>query len=80
MSPYIESIQLLDGQLKNLQHHQERFQRTRLSELGLDKHPRLEEAIVLPGGLEKGLFKCRVLYGKEIELIEYEPYLRRTIG
>lgn len=80
MSPYIETIQLLDGKLNNLIYHQERFQRTRLSELGLETHPRLEDVIVIPGGLEKGLFKCRVLYGKEINSIEYEPYVPRSIG
>ena len=73
MSRFIETIKLLDGELKNLKYHQARLERTRRSELGLRHHPRLEEVIRVPEGLDRGLFKCRVLYRKEVELIEYEP-------
>jgi len=74
MSRYIETIQVFQGELKNLEFHQERFERTRLEALGLKKHPKLEDAISLPHGLEQGLFKCRVTYRKDIELIEYESH------
>jgi 4-amino-4-deoxychorismate lyase len=74
MSRFIESIQVSRGVLNNLELHQERLERTRYETLGLKKHPRLEQVIEVPGGLEQGLFKCRVTYGKDIELIEYEPY------
>lgn len=74
MSRYIETIQVLQGELKNLEFHQERFERTRLETMGLKKHPILENEISLPRGLEQGLFKCRVSYRKDIELIEYESH------
>lgn len=74
MSRFIESIQVNKAELKNLEFHQERFERTRFEVLGLKNHPRLEQAIELPRGLEQGLFKCRVTYGEKIELIEYEPH------
>lgn len=73
MSRCIETIQLLQGELKNLGFHQERFERTRREVLGLRKHPQLSEQIQVPEGLEKGLLKCRVIYEKEILRIEYEP-------
>ena len=79
MSPYIETIRLQEGVLWNLSYHQARFERTRSRELGLSSHPRLEEIIQVPDGLEKGCLKCRVLYGEEIERIEYEPHIRRRI-
>ena len=79
MSPYIETIKLLDGELKNLQYHQLRFERTRSLTLGLKTHPKLGQVIQIPGGLEAGLLKCRVTYGKEIELIEFEPHERRLV-
>lgn len=74
MSRYIETIKLHQGSLRNLEFHQERFERTRSRALGLRKHPQLEELIRVPAGLEHGLFKCRVTYEKEILLVEYEPY------
>jgi len=74
MSRYIETIQLLKGKLINLEFHQERFERTRSQALGLKKHPLLSDVLQVPRGLELGIFKCRVVYEKEILRIEYEPY------
>ncbi len=74
MFPFIETIKLLDGELKNLPWHQERLERTRFEVLGLGEHPELLLEVPVPGGLDRGLFKCRVLYAEVIELIEYEPY------
>ena len=79
MSRCIETIQLLNGELRNLEFHQERFERTRSLVLGLSKHPLLAELIQLPCGLEKGLLKCRVIYEKEILRIEYEPQHLREV-
>jgi 4-amino-4-deoxychorismate lyase len=75
MSRFIETIQLLNGKLRNLEFHQERFERTRKEVLGLKKHPLLQEVIRIPDGLESGLLKCRLTYHKEVELIEFEPQL-----
>ncbi len=80
MSRYIETIQLRNGELLNPEFHQERFERTRSKALGLKKHPLLTEVVRIPHGLEQGIFKCRVLYEKEIELVEYEAYQFRLIG
>jgi len=79
MSPYIETINLLDGELKNLKYHQERFERTRSQTLKMRTHPELGRVIQIPAGLERGNLKCRVLYGKEIERIEFEPHVRKAI-
>ena len=79
MSRFIETIQVNRGELRNLEYHQERFERTRLEVLGLKKHPQLDQVIRLPQGLEHGRFKCRVSYRKEIELIEYEAHQDRKL-
>jgi len=73
MSLFIETIQLFHGELRNLEFHQERFERSRRDVLRLKNHPRLAEVIQLPEGLQKSLLKCRVSYGTVIDLIEYEP-------
>ena len=75
MCPFIETIRILNGELKNLRFHQMRFDRTRTELFGMKVHPNLEKSIPVPHGLEKGLFKCRVSYAREIERIEYEPYV-----
>jgi 4-amino-4-deoxychorismate lyase len=80
MSPFIETIKLLDGELKNLSYHQARFNRTRSELLGLETHPLLISQIPVLNGLDTGLFKCRVLYGKEIERIEYEPHFKLEVN
>ena len=79
MSLYFETIQLLDGELKNLEFHQERFERTRSKALGLKRHPLLSEVIQVPRGLEQGVLKCRVIYEKEIVRIEYEPHQAQKV-
>lgn len=79
MSLYIESIKLLDGELKNLPYHQRRFEKTRRDKMGLKSHPQLENMIRIPNGLEQGFLKCRVVYGREIERLEFEPYEKRAI-
>jgi len=79
MSLFIETIQVLNGELQNLLCHQERFERTRKHALRLKKHPLLSEAIQLPRGLEKGKMKCRVSYDRDIKLIEFEPYHERKV-
>ena len=79
MSLFIETIQIQNGELNNLIFHQERFERTRLKALKLKKHPLLSEVIQVLPGLEQGIIKCRVIYDKEIVLIEYEPYQVREV-
>ena len=79
MSLYIETIKLLDGELTNLQFHQRRFEETRSRALGLSTHPTLEQVIQVPDGMRNGLLKCRVVYGKEIIRIEFQPQEKRLV-
>lgn len=74
MYRFIETIRLHNGALQNLPYHQERFERTRRERLQLKMHPDLESVLVVPAGLEKGLFRYRVTYGARIENMEIEPY------
>ena len=80
MSPYIETIRIQDGELKNLPYHQARFEWTRSSELGLESHPDLYQMIKSYKKLAPGKQKCRIIYGKNVEGIEFEPYTRRKVN
>jgi len=74
MSQFLETIQLLDGEFKRLELHQ-----FRMSKAMFDFYPNvlaisLEDALkqqIIP---KVGLFKCRVVYDSEIQLIEFIPY------
>jgi len=74
MSPFIETIRILDGSSQNLRYHQLRFEKTRQDSCDLKNHPSLDQVIRVPERFRKGLCKCRILYGRNIDLIEYEPY------
>ncbi len=79
MSLFIETIRLVNGEIMNLSYHQQRLNQAREQVLGLSDHPLLEKVINIPCGLDQGLFKCRVLYGEKVDLIEYEPYQKMEV-
>lgn len=79
MSQFIETIRLLDGRPGNLAFHQARFERTRRESMGIKNHPLLENIIQVPDGLDKGIFKCRVIYDREIVRLEFESQNIRAV-
>ena len=74
MFQFIESICCLNGVLRNLDLHQNRFERTRVEHFPDAPFISLEEAIEIPEEAKEGKFKVRIVYGKEIESIEFIPY------
>ena len=74
MSRFIESIKILDGRIVNLENHAARFNNTRLNFFPVMQELELGLWIHVPEECRKGLFKCRVTYGEEIEKIEFIPY------
>ena len=80
MSLLIESIKIFNGRLYNLQRHENRMQRSRAALLSQDFPPiKLRKHINIPNDLNKGLVKCRIVYGVEIEEITYVPYVSKNI-
>jgi 4-amino-4-deoxychorismate lyase len=79
MYQYIETIKVLDGEVKNLPCHQARFERTRSEMLGFKSHPQLEDEILVPKRAGKGLFKCRILYDHSEVRVEFHPYIKPEI-
>lgn len=74
MSRLIESIKLENGRFHRLHYHQARLDRT------LNDLYQLKDAINLSTTLlnqqypKDGLYKCRVVYEKKVESIEFIPY------
>ena len=74
----LETIKCENGKLTNLRFHQERFELAR-KELGFFETILLKDCISIPKKCRKGLFRCRVLYSKQIEKIEFVPHQFRKI-
>ncbi len=68
---FIETIKILDGKVYNIEWHNHRCNRTRQDFFNDSKQIHLQDYIEAP---LKGLFRCRVVYAKEILLVEYIPY------
>ncbi|MEI6455216.1 MAG: aminotransferase class IV family protein [bacterium] len=79
MCRFFETIRITDGRPEFLSRHESRMNQTRkvfgreLSFLSLS------ERINPPADLSEGLARCKVIYGKDIESIEYTAYHRKTI-
>lgn len=74
MSQFIETICYVNRELRNLDLHQNRFNKTRLAHFPKAKLINLTEEITIPSNLNEDKYKVRVVYGKDIELIEFIPY------
>jgi 4-amino-4-deoxychorismate lyase len=81
MSRLLESIRLQNGNFHRLSYHQQRMDRS-VKELSGEKN-----SINLFEDLKKhklpakvGLFKCRVVYTKQIESVEFIPYETKPVN
>lgn len=75
----LETIKVKNKELQSLDFHNERLNRTRRELFGTKDILLLEKTIKVPENLGDGVFKCRVLYGNEIEKIEFQPYQIKEI-
>ena len=74
-----ETICCENRQLKNLSYHEARLNKTRRELWGFTDPWNLSELIIIPDSLGNEIHKCRLSYGKDIEIIKWEPYTQRTI-
>jgi len=78
MSLLIETISCIDGKLQNLFWHTARVNKSRsilfntTDKLSLEKTP-------LPDFVQKGKWKCRILYEQKINGVSFEPYVAKEI-
>ncbi len=74
MSPLIESIKLENGRFHRLHYHQGRVDRSQLDLFQQKNATNLSTEIARHQHPKTGLFKCRIVYGKQVESIEFLPY------
>ena len=80
MCRLIESIKIQNWQLQNISYHNERLNRSRRELFGITEPADLSELILLPGDLDSGTYKCRVIYSDIVHNIEFLPYIPRKIN
>lgn len=78
MCQFIETIQILDGEVCRLEYHQRRMDATRVHFFGEKVPIDLGKLIVAPKITSE--IKCRIVYAKDIIDISYAPYTLRHIG
>jgi len=75
----LETIKTVEHKLINLEYHQQRVNRSIRDLYNKNARINLNEKIKVPGHLEKGLYKCRVIYNLEIKKVEFLPYKQPDI-
>ena len=80
MCQLLETIKCADGRLENLEFHQARFALARKLKFDADDEILLEQQIQVPAFARTGLFRCRVIYGQQIEKIEFIPHVYRAVN
>lgn len=79
MSLLFETIRLQDGTFQNLEFHTHRLNKSRKEIFGSCDIIYLEKLIRIPETSTKGIVKCKVLYGIQVEEITFEAYTPRAI-
>ncbi len=74
MCRLFETIKINQGVLHNISLHNERFNRSRQELFGIKEALQLENEIHLPENIGNDIYKCRIIYSRNIEKIEITPY------
>ena len=74
-----ETIKVFDGNIINLQGHQERVNRARKQLFGTTISLSLESSLHVPPVYRKGVVKCRVSYGKTLGPVAFSNYHKKPI-
>jgi len=77
MIELLETIKIEDGQVMNIEWHNRRCNKSRLELFKEKKLLNLEEFIEAP---KEGLYRCRILYDRKVNSVEYIPYTPKEIN
>ena len=73
----LETIRIEEGKVHNLSYHQQRCNQSRQTLFGSKDTLELSSRIEAP---KEGLYRCRIVYGEELNSIEYIPYTPKEIN
>ncbi len=76
----LETLCIKSGEISNVAYHDARFNATRKKLFGLNTTQSLKDLISVPLDLDLDkIYRCRVLYEKNIEQVEFIPYIEKKI-
>jgi len=75
-----ETIKVQNKRLLNIQYHNDRVNRSRFDLYKINKPVYLEQIVKIPEELDNRIYKCRVIYNRNIKNIKFEKYTPRTIS
>lgn len=67
----LETIRIKNGEADYLEYHNQRFRKSQRDLLGINSDFDLGTIISAP---KQGIYRCRILYTRDIQSIEYIPY------
>jgi len=79
MYQLLETICIKNGFPCHLNYHQQRMDESIILLFGTKNHINLQKELVIPEFTFQGLWKCRLIYQRQIESISFEPYQKREI-
>ncbi len=79
MSLLFETIKIFNGEIFNPHYHNRRMNNSRRKLFASQSEINLFSQIKIPKDFKLGLVRCRVIYSREIEKIEYFDYQPRKI-
>jgi 4-amino-4-deoxychorismate lyase len=79
MSRLLETLQLKNGTLQNVEYHNRRMISSSRALFDLDKKTDLQNEVTIPPKYRTGIYKCRVVYNENIDTIEFIPYEIRPV-
>lgn len=79
MQHLLESIRLEDGVFSNLSYHEQRLQQAQRALFGRVTIQALAHHLNVPDYARRGVYKCRVRYGRAVEQVEFLPYHHRPV-
>ena len=75
----LETIKIETRRICNLDWHNARLNRSRRALTGATDIIDLDDHIRIPEDLGMGTYRCRVLYGREIDKIQFHPHQARVV-
>ncbi len=75
----LETIKIEKRRIINLEWHNARLNESRKNLLGITGSLDLATIIKIPEDLGEGIYRCRVLYGKDIDEIQFIPHQPRMV-
>ncbi len=75
----LETIQIKNGAFQDIEYHNNRFNSSRTDLFGSQDILKLENLIKIPSECSEGIFRCRVVYEKDLQTITFTPYVYKEI-